>query len=351
MTVRFHRIAAGLIAAAVLALVVPAGRTSAQTAPDAASHTASASTPRVIPGLAILTTLKRRPGISQGMFHAYVRDVHGPLASRLANSDMRQYWHLELIRDNEATWPRTPSIDYTMTEAEAFDHSNPTVYTSEKALKAYFLDPAVGGILMRDEPNIFSETIIYTAPQGQLLEFRAPPPDPTGLSNGEGAVKYLVYFRKRPDIDVSTFRGFLVDRYAPSLAASPGVTTLRLFLLDPPDNNSSTNRLATGVAHFAAPERQYQAAIEVAFTDRAAMAQAFASTAYRATVADQLRMVRQIHAFAVPETTWMVEDGVLTTAGLRGVPAARLITKIGATNQLAPDAVKAMQGDARGARP
>ena len=312
---------------------------------------ATTSTPRVVPGFAILTTLKRRPEVSQDVFHAYVRDVHGPLASRLADSDMRQYWHLELIRDDESTWPRTPGIDYMMTDAEAFDHSNPTVYTSEKALNAYFLDPAVGGILMRDEPNIFSETIIYTAPHGQLLEYRAPPADPTGLSKDEGTVKFLVYFRKKPDVDAPSFRRFLVDRYAPSLAAAPGVTTLRLFLLDPPDNGSSTNRLATGVSHFAAPERQYQAAIEVAFTDGTAVTKAFASTDHRVTLAEQPRMIRQIHVFSVPETTWMVQDGVLTTAGLRGAPAARLITKIGANNQLAPDAVTAMQGDARRPRP
>ena len=347
MIARLNRNIAGLIAAVLLGTVVPAGRVSAQTPPVTAPNNIVANAPRVVPGLAILTTLKRRPDVPQAVFHAYVRDVHGPLASRLANSDMRRYWHLELIRDDGSTWPKVPGIDYSMTEAEAFDHSNPTVYTSEKALKAYFLDPSVGGILMRDEPNIFSETIIYTAPQGQLLEFRTPPTDLTGLSNGEGAVKYLVYFRKRSEIDVLTFRRFLVDRYTPALAASAGVTTLRLFLLDPPDNSSSTNRLATGVAHFAAPERQYQAAIEVAFTDRAAMTHAFASPAYRATLADQPKLVRQVHVFAVPETTWMVEDGVLTTAGLRGAPAARLIAKIGANNQLAPDAVKAMQGDAR----
>ena len=200
---------------------------------------------------------------------------------------------------------------------------------------------------MRDEPNIFAETIIYTAPEGQLLEYIAPRPDPTGLAAGEGQVKYLVYFRKAAGTDVPNFRRFMTDRYVPALAASPGVTTLRLFQLDAPDNTSSTNRLAIGVSHFAAPDRQYQAAIEVAFTDRLVMTRTFGSDAYKATVAEQPKQIRQIHVFAVPETTWMVEDGVLTTAGLRGAPAARLITTIGANNQLAADAVKAMQGDAR----
>lgn len=333
--------------ATALVLLAPASPVTAQAAGGGEMSGAAATAPRVVPGLAILTTLKRRPGVTQETFHAYVRDVHGPLASRLANSDMRQYWHLELAHDDGSMWPRVDGIGYAMTEAESFDHSNPTVYTSKRALEAYFLDPAVGGILMRDEPNIFAETIIYTAPEGQLLEYRAPRPDSTGLAEGEGAVKYLVYFRKAAGTDVAGFRRFMTESYAPALAAAPDVSTLRLFLLDPPDNSNSTNRLATGVSHFAAPERQYQAAIEIAFADRLAMTRAFGSDAYRATLPEQPRRIRQMHVFSVPETTWMVEDGVLTTAGLRGAPAARLITTVGATNQLAPDAVKAMQADAR----
>jgi len=329
----------GLIAAA-LALAAPA---LAQPAQFAAAEVRA----EVLRGFAILTTLKRRAGVPPDIFHEYVRDVHGPLAARLANRDMRAYWHLELRHDEGCLWPRVDGIDYDLPEAEAFEHSNPTIYASEEALNAYFLDPTIGGILMRDEPNIFSETILYTVPEGQLLEYRAPAPDPIGLAAGEGGLKFLVYVRKSASASTDAFRRFLRERYAPALAANPGVTTLRLFLLEPPDNSNPTNRLATEVSHYAAPDRQYQAAIEVAFTDRLALTRAFGSEAYQATLPEQPRLIRHMHVFTVPETAWMVVDGEMTTVGLRGAPAARLIRRVGAANQLAPDAVRAMTGDAR----
>lgn len=331
----------GLIVAA-LALAAPALGQPALTQPAAPEVR-----PQILNGFAILTTLKRRVGVPPDLFHEYVRDVHGPLAARLANRDMHAYWHLELRHEEGSLWPRVDGVSYDLPEAEAFEHSNPTIYASGDALKAYFLDPAIGGILMRDEPNVFSETILYTVPEGQFLEYRAPAPDPIGLAAGEGGLKFLVYFRKSTSASTEAFRRFLRERYVPALATDPGVTTLRLFILEPPDNSNPTNRLATGVSHYAAPERQYQAAIEIAFTDGLALTRAFGSEAYRATLADQPRLIRHMHVFTVPETAWMVVDGEMTTVALRGAPAARLIRRLGAVNQLGPNVVRAVTGDAR----
>ena len=118
---------------------------------------------------------------------------------------------------------------------------------------------------------------------------------------------------------------------------------LRLHLPEEHDNTNPPNAHATSqsVSHYKAPEKQYQAVMEVVFCDRLEMSCTFAAPEYTATIAEQPKFIRQIHAYTV-NTYTLISGGELTLAGVRGYHQAEVITRIGAANQLEDDVVDIM---------
>ncbi|OUL37457.1 carboxymuconolactone decarboxylase, partial [Nostoc sp. T09] len=99
---------------------------------------------------------------------------------------------------------------------------------------------------------------------------------------------------------------------------------------------------APGVSHYEAPEKQYQAAFEIAFANHLEMERFFASKEYAAAVQDQAKYVQRFLPFPEQAAYTFVYDGKITLAGQYSSNVADLIVKVGATNQLKEGIVSLM---------
>jgi hypothetical protein len=193
---------------------------------------------------------------------------------------------------------------------------------------------------MADEHNIFSKAIGYVTNEGNSKTFI----DRTevGSPNGRlGIVKFHVMVKQSEGASVEAFRKYMTESFATAVARSELVLKFRLHLFEPPDVSRPD---AAGVAHFEAPEKQYQAAFEIAFKNGLDMEAFFASEAYAAAVKDQANYVKQVSAFPERDPYTFVYNGKMTIAGQRGSRTAELITNVGAINQLQNDILDLMVG-------
>jgi len=116
---------------------------------------------------------------------------------------------------------------------------------------------------------------------------------------------------------------------------------MRSHLFEEVDNSRPD---AAGVSHFEPPQQQYQAALEIAFSNRLEMEQFFASEAYTAAVKDQAKYIKQISPFPERTAYTFVYGGQITLSGQRSSTVADLITRIGATNQIQEKIIDLMNG-------
>ncbi len=286
-------------------------------------------------------TLKRKKGVPLDLFHTYWRDVHGPIAARIPG--MHDYYQHHLAYDEGGAWQFVPGINYDFPEADRFDGLGEGTFATEDDVQKYFT--GAGGVLMKDEPNLFEETVVYTT-NGSNSKTYVDGIKDESLHGISDRVKFIILFKKADTVSIEDFRRYIAESFAPALVESGHVVKLRLHLLDEHDNTSPPNEseLSQSVSHYKPLEKQYQALLEIAFTDRLEMSRFFASSEYVATVKEQPSFIRQIHTFVVCQTYTLIADGKLTLAGLRGYHEAELITRIGAVNQLEDDVVNLMLG-------
>src|SRR5690606_7874923 len=109
-----------------------------------------------------------------------------------------------------------------------------------------------------------------------------------------GIAKFHVMVKQAEGVSVEAFRQYMTQSFAAAVAPNDLVLKFRLHLFEPPDVSRPD---AAGVTHFEAPEKQYQAAFEIAFKTRLDMEAFFASEAYASAVKDQAKYVKQVSAF------------------------------------------------------
>jgi EthD domain-containing protein len=278
--------------------------------------------------------LWKRKGISLESFDDYWRNVHGPVCARLPGQ--LQYWQWHVAHNDGGIWPEIPGIGYTTAEQNNFDGIAELTFRSEQDRTTWF---RAAGILMDDEHNIFSKAIGYNTSLGNSITYV------DGIAAGDpngplGIPKFHVMVKKG-DVSVEEFRKYLKDTFAVKAAASDRVLKLRLHLFEEVD---ATRPDAAGVAHSEPPDQSYQAAFEIAFSNRLDMESFFASDAYRAATQNQAKYVKQICPFPERSAYTFVYNGEMTLAGQRSSTVAELITNIGATNQLKSDITALMLG-------
>lgn len=280
--------------------------------------------------------LWKRKGISLVDYDDYWRDVHGPVCARLPGQF--QYWQFHVGHNTGNVFPAIPGVDLKTAADDQFDGIAELTFRSNADRQAWF-DAA--GILMDDEQNIFSKAIGYTAdePNSKTFVDGIDVGDPNGDLN---VLKYHVMVKQAQGVSVADFRRYMRDTFAANVARHPRVLKLRLHLLEPPDTSRPD---AAGVAHIEPPEKQSQAAFEIAFKDKRDQDQFFASPEYAAAIKDMPRFVKQMSIFPERNAYTFVYNGRMTTAGERGSRTAELITKLGARNQLQPDVVQLMVGN------
>lgn len=282
--------------------------------------------------------LWKRKGISLELFDDYWRNVHGPVCARLPSQ--YQYWQLHVAHNEGGIWPAIEGIDYSTPEEDQFDGIAELTFKTPEDRQTWF---QASTILMDDEHNLFRKAIGYNTNPGNSITYV------DGIENGTpngvvGVEKFHVLVKKADGVSTDDFRHYLTDSFAPAVIKSELVLKMRSHLFEEVDNSRPD---AAGVSHFEPPQQQYQAAFEIAFSNRLEMEQFFASDAYAAAVKDQAKYIKQISPFPERTAYTFVYSGQITLAGQRSSTVADLITRIGAANQIKEDIISLMNGAAK----
>ncbi|BBD70580.1 ethyl tert-butyl ether degradation EthD [Nostoc commune NIES-4072] len=279
--------------------------------------------------------LWKRKSITLDLFDDYWRNVHGPVCARLPGQ--HQYWQFHLANNQGDLWPTIEGIEYDLPPEDQFDGIAELTFETEVDRQTWFKSAA---ILMDDERNIFSKAIGYITNSGNSQTYIDS--IPTGAPNGNlNVIKFHVMVKKSDAVSVEAFRRYMTDSFAPAVVQSDSVVKFRLHLLEEVDNSRPD---APGVSHYEAPEKQYQAAFEIAFANPLEMETFFASKEYAIAVQDQAKYVQQILPFPERTAYTFVYESKITLAGQCSSKVADLIMKVGATNQLKDDIVSLMNG-------
>lgn len=279
--------------------------------------------------------LWKRKSIALDLFDDYWRDVHGAVCARLPGQ--HQYWQLHLAHNEGGIWPAIEGVQYDTLDEDQFDGIAELTFLTEADRQTWFNAAA---ILMDDEHNLFSKAVGCNTSPGNSRTYvdGIEVGDPNGKVD---AVKLHVMVKKADAVSVGDFRRYMTDRFAPSVVKSDRVLKLRTHLFEEVDN---TRPDAAGVIHFEPEEKQYQAAFEIAFSNRLDMEMFFASEEYATAIEDQAKYVKQLSPFPERTAYTFVYGSQMTLGGMRGSSSAELITSIGATNQLKDDIVALILG-------
>lgn len=281
--------------------------------------------------------LWKRRGIPLDLFDDYWRNVHGPVCARLPGQF--QYWQLHVAHNEGGLWPEAPGILYDCVDENQFDGIAELSFRSADDRNIWF---QAAGILMDDEHNLFRKAIGYNTSPGNSKTYVDG--IPVGNPNGPvGVPKMHAMVKKADGVSVQDFRRYMTGTFAPAVAGSSLVLKFRQHLFEEVDASRPD---AAGVAHSEPVAENYQAAFEIAFSDRLEMESFFASPEYGAACKDQAKYVKQICVFPERSAYTFVYDGAMTLAGQRSSTVAGLIAEIGATNQLKADITSLMLGRA-----
>lgn len=279
--------------------------------------------------------LWKRKGICLELFDDYWRNVHGPVCARLPGQ--YQYWQFHVAHNEGGIWPTIEGIDYNTPAEDQFDGIAELTFKSVADRQIWF---EASTILMDDEHNLFRKAIGYNTNPGNSITYvdGIENATPNGLV---GVEKFHVMLKKANDVSVEDFRQYLQEGFASEVVKSDLVLKLRIHLFEEVDNSRPD---AAGVAHSEQPEKNYQAALEIAFSNHLEMEKFFTSEIYTTATQYQAKYVRQISIFPERTAFTFVYNSQMTLAGQRSSTVADLITNIGAINQLQDEIYTLMLG-------
>lgn len=292
--------------------------------------------------LAFYVLLWKRDGIDLALFDDYWRDVHGPVCARLPGQ--YQYWQYHVAHDQGGFWPTIPGLDCTERSEANFDGIAELTFTSAENRNIWF---QAAGILMDDEHNLFRKAIGYTTTLGNSITYKdvtnnGAPNGPTNL------IKFHVLIKKASGVDVSGFRRYLTQEFAPPIVAHDSVLKFRLHLFEEVDNSRPD---AAGVVHVEPIEHQYHAAFEIAFASHLEREIFLASQNYQQATQKAAIYLEKIKLFPERSAYTFVYESKMTLAGQRSSSVAELIADIGAINQLQEDITTLMLNPAASPQP
>jgi len=286
--------------------------------------------------------LWKRRGITLQAFDDYWRDVHGPVCARLPGQF--QYWQFHVGHNEGGIFPSAEGVNYTTELDDQIDGIAELTFRTVEDRQTWF-DAA--SILMDDEHNIFSKAIGYVTDEGNSKTFvdKIDVGDPNGNLD---VIKFHVMVRQSTAVSTSEFRRYMLETFAANVVGHDGVLKFRLHLFEPPDLSRPD---AAGVVHIEPPDKQYQAAFEIAFRNNLDMESFFTSQQYTKAISNQSRYIKQFCPFPERNVYTFVYGGFMPLAGQRGSRTAELITSLGATNQLRADIHDLVVGQVQHSRP
>ncbi|MEJ2860115.1 EthD domain-containing protein [Actinomycetospora flava] len=272
--------------------------------------------------LTLVMPLRKKEAMSVADFRRYWLDVHVTLPARYPG--LRSVF-LHLVSFPDSRWPAVDGVSAAPAEADEFHGVPEATFAAMDDLATF---QAASHYQMVDGVNFLSEMLAYPSVgthSETLVDTTDPVPD-----GHDGLLRHLVFLRRRPDVDVATFRAWVADDLAPALAAH--ASKVRRHLLE----EIEVSLDHPGTVMSKPLDRQYQACVEVAFPDAAALDALVASDAW-VKIADGVREhCAAVHAPLVERCIATRHDGHITLAGLRGVTVADLITQLHAENQMNP---------------
>ncbi len=273
------------------------------------------------------TRLRRREGIPDELFHAYWRDVHGPLCARLPG--LGSYLQHHLARDHTAELWRLPEgVERITTPLDGIVE----IGHLSDADQATFTEASA--LLFGDERNFIGHDIAWKLPRGSrtVLDRQAD-----ATPNGRDPLHRL-HLHLHARTGGEPFRAW-ADGFADALAAHDAADKVRLHLPEPYDN-ADPQPPAPDVDHVLEGDGGDVALLEVAFGSARIAREVLESAPVDALIAGSAEHVRAQATYLVRDVIHYVRDGELTTAGLRGAGPAALVEALGAANQVQEDVTR-----------
>jgi len=278
--------------------------------------------------VAMMNLLWPRDGLPVQDFWDYWVGAHTQISSRLPA--IHQYFQHQLDPDGGRLFPSlgdTVTHEYESDELFHGDAEITFLTPDDLARFAAALNP-----LMQDERNVFSKTISYQAKDRNTRTFKDATQDDSPNGDLGGEQKFMLYLRKRDDVELDEFRRTLIDDIGSALAALDTVLKVRIRLLEFYDNDAVT-LLAPNVSNWEDPAKQYQGCIEIVFSGALARQEFALSTGWSAIAVRLAAVVRTVHRQQALRTFTVYNHGKVTLAGLRTPQMADQIKRLGAINQ------------------
>jgi hypothetical protein len=292
--------------------------------------------------LTLVITLRRRRAIPLDLFYAYWVNAHAAqIAARLPG--IHDLWLHEISYEDGLIWPRAAGVGWELAEEHRFEGIPEPAFLNEEGVGEFL---GANAPLMDDEANVFEETIAYSS----LGDNSSTLVDRTDARGDVGLLKFMLFLQTRTGVSADGFREFIGGTFAPALASSEYVLKVRRHLFEPyTDDYGGMD--ARGLSHAKAPDKQYQAMVEISFANALELGKLTRSDTWTKLAAALPEHVSDCHAFGVSVTHRLRRDGDLTLDGLRTPMVADLIRRVGAATQLEPGVVDLVLGRNREAVP
>lgn len=264
--------------------------------------------------------LQRREGMDWNLFSAYWRDVHGVLAVRIPG-----FWRY--VQNHLETHAAPAAAD-----GLRIDGFAEVEYLSE-ADRQGLLSSEVTQMILRDEPNVFSRTLLYNLAAGASRTLHGG-----GVPlQREPLASYVLLLQSPTGLAAAAIESALDTAVLPLLRESTGLTALRAHALASGD--PSQWAVVAGVDN-AVRGAQNSVVLQASWTTPAAAAAALAALA-----ALRHWAVAAVLSYRVRARYEMVVDGAPTQLGLRGLAALQTIEAAGAANQKQDEVLRCLYGE------
>ena len=245
-------------------------------------------------GVTTVALIERKLGISRDLFTRYWRDIHGVMAARIPGFETYTQYHV------------TPTGDH-----EPFEGIAIVTYANEQDRQG-LANSAVTPHIHRDEQNVFRRALLYNLDAAARRT----------SGDGDRRLGPAKFFAIPAGTDPEQVRKYIA-------ASNPAFCDSYDLTSGDPAGWNDTD------------------------TDDGGCGRRFVAVFHAGWLAEpdstQLAKLR-VPAYRLDETHVMVDHGVPTAVGLRGLDAVRTIMEAGADNQFADDVVHAIYGLAGGAK-
>lgn len=262
--------------------------------------------------------LQRRDGMSQELFSAYWRDVHGVLAVRIPGFWSYVQNHLEAQGAAAADGFRMDGF----AEVEFLSEAD----------RQGLISSQVTQMILRDEPKVFSRTLLYNLAAGasRTLHGGGVP------TQREPPASHVLLLQSPAGLATEAIEAALDGAVLPLLRETPQLTALRAHALASGDPGQWA---VVGGVDNAVRGAQNSVVLQASWATPAAAEAALAQLAQRRDPA----FAAVLH-YRVRARYEMVIDGAPTHLGLRGLSALQTIEAAGADNQKQDDVISCIYG-------